>query len=140
VISITERQRRFSSYAIDVLIYIVVLNLFVEHADAIIIDSFTISIFTAIVLKIILDLILGFEHRVSGYFKEHNQPVLGVLAVWLILFLSKFVILEVIDIVFGEHVELGGFLSVLALVITMMIARAVFQRIYESLGDATAEA
>jgi hypothetical protein len=140
MISITDRQRRYFSYANDVLLFIVVLNLFVEYVDAVIIDSFTISIFTAIVLKIILDLLLAFEHRVSGFFKEHNRPLFGALAVWLILFSSKFVILEIIDIIFGEHVELGGFLSVLALVATMMIARAVFQRIYQSLGDTPAEA
>ena len=32
-----------------------VLNLFVEYWDAIVIDSFTISLFTAVVLKILLD-------------------------------------------------------------------------------------
>jgi hypothetical protein len=34
----------------------------------------------------------------------------------------------------GEHVELGGFLSVLALASTLTIARAVFQRIYGPTG------
>ena len=46
-----------------------------------------------------------------------------------------FLILEVIDVIFGEHVELGGFLEVLALVITLMIARAIFKKIYDSLGS-----
>jgi hypothetical protein len=53
---------------------------------------------------------------------------------WLILFISKFVILEVVDLVFGEHVELGGFITVVLLVLTMMIAREIVQRIYVSLG------
>jgi hypothetical protein len=52
----------------------------------------------------------------------------------LILFLSKFLILEVVDLVFGEHVELGKFLDVIVLVIALMVAREVFQRIYISLG------
>jgi hypothetical protein len=136
MITISQRQRTFGSYATDVLIYVVVLNLFVEYADAIVIDSFTISIFTAVVLKILLDFIMGVEHRVSHYFAQRDRPmskIIRVVATWSILFLSKFLILEVIDIVFGDHVELGGFLQVLTLVITMMIAQAVFQKIYESL-------
>jgi len=140
MITISQRQRTFGSYAADVLIYVVVLNLFVEYANAIVIDSFTISIFTAVVLKILLDFILGVEHRVSRYFAQRDRPmskVIRVLATWSILFLSKFLILEVIDIVFGDHVELGGFLQVLALVVTLMIAQAVFQKIYDSLGPSS---
>ena len=54
---------------------------------------------------------------------------------WLILFLSKFLILEVIDLIFGEHVELGKFLDVIVLVISLMVARELFNRIYISLGE-----
>ena len=135
--TVTSRQRRFASFMTDVLIYVVVLNLFVEYVDAIVIDSFTISVFTAVVLKLLLDIILAFEHRVSEFFKKWDHAVsnvLRVLSVWLILFSSKFLILEVIDIVFGDHVELGGFLSVIFLVIAMMVAREVFARIYQALG------
>lgn len=138
MITITPRQRTFVSYAMDVLIYLVVLNLFVEYWDAIVIDSFTISIFTAIVLKILLDVILAAEHRVAEYFSQRDRPlskVLRVLATWLILFLSKFLILEVIDLIFGDHVELGGFLQVLSLVIVMMVAREAFNQVYNRLGD-----
>jgi hypothetical protein len=55
--------------------------------------------------------------------------------VWLILFGSKFLILEVVDIVFGEHVELGKFLDVIVLVIALMVAREIVQRIYLALGE-----
>jgi hypothetical protein len=136
-ITTTRAQQRFFSWTKDVLIYIVVLNLFVEYVDAIVIDSFTISIFTAILLKALLDLILRLEHRIADFFQQRTDPVskaLGVVSMWLILFLSKFVILEVVDVVFGDHVELGGFITVLALVLVMMITREIVQRIYVYLG------
>lgn len=139
MVTITSRQRTFASYAIDVLIYLVVLNLFVEYSDAIVIDSFTISIFTAFVLKILLDIVLAAEHRVSDFFAQREgqvAKVLRIVSVWLILFLSKFLILEVIDIIFGEHVELGGFLDVIVLVIAMMVVRELFRRLYQSFGEA----
>jgi len=137
-VTITRRQGIYISWAKDVLIYIVVLNLFVEYAANIVIDSFTISIFTAIVLKILLEIVFKFEHLVGDFFKARPGKVsnfLRIISMWLILFLSKFLILEVIDIIFGEHVELGKFLDVIILVITLMVARELFDRIYLSLGE-----
>jgi hypothetical protein len=129
----TKRQMIFFSWTKDVLIYIIVLNLFVEYNPKIIIDSFTISIFTAILLKILLEVILKFEHRVAAALEAYK--VLRIFFVWLILFGSKFLILEIVDFVFGDHVELGKFLDVIVLVIALMVAREVFQRIYLALGE-----
>jgi len=52
-----------------------------------------------------------------------------------LLFAGKFLIVEVIDILFEKHVELGGFLIVIGLVVALMVAQAVFRKTYESLGD-----
>jgi hypothetical protein len=134
----TRRQLIFFSWTKDVLIYVVVLNLFVEYVDKVVIDSFTISILTAVLLKALLDVILAIEHRVGHFFGAQTGTLsrfLRIMSTWLILFLSKFLILEVVDLVFGDHVELGNFVSVLALVITLMIARQVFQQIYIGLGS-----
>ena len=142
MLTVTVQQRRFGSLMADVLIYMAVLNLFVEYSD-VIIDSFTISILTAIVLKLLLDVIVASEHRVSEFFKRRQRPlsnVLRVLSVWLILFFSKFLILETVDFVFGDHVELGGFLLVAGLVVVMMVVRQMFERIYSVLGTAESAA
>lgn len=138
LITITTQQRRYASWMTDVFIYTIVLNLFVEYNDAIIIDSFTISIFTAVVLKVMLDLLTSVEHRAKGFVGRYSKT-LAFVTTWAILFLSKFVILEVIDFVFGEHVELGHFLDVLLLVITMMVARELTRRVYVALGDQDGE-
>lgn len=55
------------------------------------------------------------------------------MATLLILFLSKFVILEAVDILFGDNVELGGFFMVVALIIALMAARAIVQVLYQRL-------
>ena len=142
-VTITRNQQRFADWMADVLVYIVVLNLFVEYSDAIIIDSFTISILTAVLLKALLDALGGFEHRVAAYFRQREgrfSRALGILAVWGILFLGKFVILEVVDIVFGEHVELGHFLDIVLLIVAMIGTRLLVQRGYERLGEASGDA
>ncbi|MGD8399098.1 MAG: hypothetical protein PVG11_09595 [Anaerolineae bacterium] len=134
----TRRQLIFFSWTKDVLIYVTILNLFVEYVDKVVIDSFTISIFTAILLKALLDIILGLEHRVAYFFEARPGNLwrfLRIMSTWLILFLSKFVILEAVDLVFGDHVELGKFVSVLGLVIALMITREAVQRIYIALGS-----
>jgi len=128
----TKSQMIFFSWAKDILIYVIVLNLFVEFSPVVIIDSFTISIFTAVLLKILLEIILFFEHKVSDFFKE--KKVLRIFLVWLIMFSSKFVILEAVDIIFGLHVELGKFLNVILLVVALMLSRQVFRWIYQGLG------
>jgi len=136
-LTITRNQRRFASWMTDVLVYIVVLNLFVEYSDAIVIDSFTISILTAVLLKLLLDVVVGLEHRVRDYFDERSDTffkILGLVTTFSILFLSKFAILEVVNFVFGDHVELGHFIDIIALIVAMMATRAIFGRIYVRLG------
>jgi len=114
-VTITQKQRLYVSWTSDVLVYIVVLNLFVEFVDAIVIDSFWISILTAVLLKALLDVVM-------------------------ILFTSKFIILEVVDIVFGDHVELGHFIHVLVLIIAMIVAKALMVKVYKNLGESTSSA
>ena len=133
----TRAQQRFASWTADVLVYIVVLNLFVEFVDAIVIDSFWISILTAVLLKLLLDAVIGLEHRVSAFFKAREGGVnraLGLVSVFAILFFSKFVILEAVNFVFGDHVELGHFVEIVALIVAMMLARVLLQRVYVRLG------
>jgi hypothetical protein len=136
-ISVTPAQQRFASWMTDVLVYIVVLNLFVEHASAVVIDSFSISILTAILLKLMLDALLGVEHRVSSYFAGKQGGafrILGPLSVFSILFFSKFLILEVVNFVFGDHVALGHFVEIAAIVISMIVASRGLRAIYVRLG------
>jgi hypothetical protein len=133
----TRPQERFVGWTSDVLVYIVVLNLFVEFNDAIIIESFWISILTAVLLKALLDVVFGLEHHVGDFFERQGTTLMTVLGVGIkfaILFTSKLIILEVVNLVFGDEVELGHFVDVLVLIITMMAARAILGKVYESLG------
>ena len=129
----TKAQRVFFSWTKDILIYVTVLNLFVEYNPLVIIDSFTISIFTAILLKILLELILTLEHKVVDVFKANK--VLRFFFVWLILFGSKFLILELVNLVFGDHVELGKFWDVFFLALSLLLVRQALLWVYQRLGN-----
>jgi hypothetical protein len=134
----SRAQQRFTSWVSDVLVYIVVLNLFVEFVNTIVIDSFWISILTAVLLKLLLDALTGVEHRVVAYFRAREgvvYTVLGVVSAFSILFFGKLFILEAVNIVFGDHVELGHFIEIVALILAMMLARRALQVVYDRLGS-----
>jgi len=137
-LTITKWQLAYVGWTMTLLAYIVVLNLWVEFNDAVVIDSFIISIFTAAVLLLLLVVILGLEHRVKAWFDLREgiaYRIIGTASTLLILFLSKFVILEVIDIVFGEHVALGHFVDVLILVLLLIVAQKAMTAVWQALGD-----
>ena len=140
-IRVTRGQELFASWVTDVLVYVLVLNLFVEYVPKVVTESFTISIFTAVVLKLLIDTIARLERRVRGWFAEREGPIwraLGVAVVFSILFISKFVVLEIIDVVFGDRVSLGGFIEVALLVVTMILARRSVTWVYRRLGERAA--
>ena len=135
--TITAAQGRFISWVTEVLVDIVVLNFFVEYVHTIVIDSFAISVLTAVLLKLMIDAVKGFEQRVAAYFWAKEGAVwraLGLVAVFSILFLSKFVILEAVNLVFGDHVELGHFIEIVAIILTMLVVSAALQFVYQRLG------
>jgi hypothetical protein len=136
-VTINVAQQRYISWVSEVLVDIVVLNLFVEFVHTVVIDSFWISILTAILLKLMVDGVKGLEQRVSAYFatKEGTGWKVGrFVAVWLIMFLSKFVILEAVNIVFGDHVQLGSFFEILGIVLVMLVSSAALHAVFRWLG------
>jgi hypothetical protein len=138
---LTNRQTLFIRYLLAILIDLVVLNLFDEYSANVEIESFTTLLFAAILLQILLKLTLNLEHRVAGYFKTkpgRQWKVARFFAAWLILFGSKFVILEAIDMAFGDSVKfygmLNGVLTLIVVLIVMVLAEEVVARIYRKLA------
>ena len=127
----------YADFMMDVLIYAVVLNLFVEYVDGVVIASFTVSLLTAIVLKLLVDLLQYLVERAKGYFSQkegkfaHLALVLSALAV---MFLGKIAILVIVAIIFEDDVDLGGFFNVLILVVAMMVARRASGAVFLRLG------
>ena len=136
-LSITRAQYRFASALTEILIYIVVLNLFVQYVHTVVIDSFTVSILTAVLLWLMLRAIVRIERRVARYFRQKKgvfYRVLRYLCVWAILFVSKFVILEVVAVATAGRATLGQFFEVVAIVLVLMAADYLLGWVYRRLG------
>jgi hypothetical protein len=140
-LSITRAQFSFARALTEILIYVVVLNLFVEYVHTVVIDSFTVSVLTAVLLWLMLRAIIGVEHAVTRYFNQKKAVFYRVLryaCVWAILFVSKFVILEVVAFVFAGRAALGHFLAIVAIVVALMASEALLGWIFRRLGRARA--
>lgn len=131
-------QRLFLGYTLFILVDLTVLNFFNEYWYRVEIDSFTTSLLAAALLQVLLRLTLALEHRLANYFKQKGgkrAKAKRLFVTWLVLFGSKFVILEVIDIVFGDRVEFGGVIPFIVVVIAIILTEAILSKIYAMLAD-----
>jgi len=137
----STHQQMFVRYFTAILIDLTVLNFFDEYWEHIKIESFTISLFTAVLLQVLLKLTIAFEHRIANYFEKKagiKAKIQRLLLTWAIMFGSKFVIMEAVDFAFGEKVVFGGpfhgLVAFIIIVIVMLIAEYAIVKLYRSLA------
>ena len=92
-------EPQLAAAVVDVFVYVVVLNLFVEYLPQVLSETFTLSLLTAVLLK-------------------------AAVLLWVVLFGSKFLVLEAVALVFDARVSLGGFFSVTLLILALLLSRA----------------
>ncbi|MEZ8820288.1 MULTISPECIES: hypothetical protein [unclassified Vibrio] len=131
-------QRLFVGYTLAVLVDLVVLNFFDEYWDFVNIESFTISLIAALLLK----LSIGLEHKIAEHFKSKPgtaPKVYRAITTYIILMGSKFVMLEAINLLFGDKVSFtgpwGGVVAFFAVVFTILVAEVIVSKIYFALDD-----
>ena len=121
----------------DLFVYVVVLNLAVEYLPAVISEGFTLSLLTAALLKVALEVVLLVKARVLTRFRAattRRGKVVAAVALWLVAVGSKLVVLWLVDVVFGDSVSLGGFIPVTLLVIALLASRSGVRKL---LGEAS---
>ncbi|WP_291523371.1 hypothetical protein [Branchiibius sp. NY16-3462-2] len=82
-------------------------------------------------------MVVALKNRVKARFKAATSPagkVVAALGLWALLFGSKFVVLELVALVFAGHVKLGGFFAVTGLILVLMFARSAVRRLLEAEG------
>ena len=66
----STKQRLFMRYFTAILVDLVVLNLFAQYWERVVIDAFSVSLVAAIVLQVLLKITLNLEHRVAEWFNR----------------------------------------------------------------------
>lgn len=128
---------------VDVFVYVVVLNLAIEYLPSVLSETFTLSLLTAVLLKLALEVVLVLKARavtrLRGATTVPARLAAGLL-LWATAAGSKIAVLELVNLAFGEAVSLGGFTSVTLLVVSLLLARAAVRRLlglgHETAGDA----
>ena len=144
----SSSQRLFLRYYTGFLMDLVVLNLFAEYSEKVNVDTFTTSLWAALVLQILLKVTIIFEHKAMDWFNARGgggfNTFLKYFVAWLILFGSKFVILEAIAQIFGKEVHfLGiwhGVITLIVVVVVMLVAEELMVRVYRKLAEKPDEA
>lgn len=126
------RARVRADDIVDVFVYTVVIALFVEFFPQVISESFVLTLLTAILLKLVLELVV----RVKGALLRRVRTaetlwrrVANIATLLLVLPGSKFLVLELTAWVFGGSVYLGGFFPVTGLIVVLMLARGGVRRL-----------
>lgn len=137
----SNHQVFFIKFILAVLVDLVVLGLFNEYWEYVVMDSFSLALIAALLLQVLLKLTLIFEHKVAAYFNKKSgtlPKIMRFLSAWAILFFSKLIMLEAINRAFGDHVLfLGPFHGVIAfivVVVAILVAEGVISKIYKSLA------
>jgi hypothetical protein len=137
----SDRQRVFLLYFVGALIDLVVLGLFDEYSDKVFVESFTIMLLAAILLQLLLKATIAVEHRVAAYWKKKPGgfgTFMRFFCAWLVLFGSKFVILEALSFAFEEQVRFEGVFHgivwLIIVVVAMLIAEELAVRFYRKLA------
>jgi hypothetical protein len=138
----TKRQQLFLRYTFMVLVDLTVLNFFNEYWDLVYIETFSISLLTAVLLQILLKASIALEHYAAGFFKGMSglrAKISRVFTTWLILFVSKLVILQAISYAFGDSVTFSGpvhgLVAFTIVIVAIIAAEQLLFFIYKSLGN-----
>ena len=128
-------------YLTATLVDLVVLGLFAEYWEHVSVDSFTIMMLAAVVLQILLKLTIVLEHKVANFFNARPggfNKFMRFFTAWLILFGSKFVILEALALAFADRLRFGGpfhgIVALIVVVVVMLVVEAVLVKFYRRLG------
>jgi hypothetical protein len=139
--TVSRKQVLFLRYFTATLIDLTVLNMFAEYWDRITITSFGISLLVAIALQVMLKLTIYFEDCVGAYFKSDaslKMKLFRILSAWTILFISKLIILEVLQFIFSDALIFSGpyhgLLAFIVLVATILFAELIIRRLYKALA------
>lgn len=112
---------------VDVGVYFVILNVAALLVPQVITESVPMSVMTAVLLKVTLEIVIVVKNCVKHHFRTAETRMgkaIAAVGLWIVLAGSKFVVLKLEEILLGDAVTLGGFFTVTGLIITLMLSRS----------------
>jgi len=138
----TAKQLLFKEVFVGTLIYAVVLGFFNDYTAIVYAKSFSTIFYAAIVLELLTYLAFLLKNNIISWLKHRQGALYKVLmffCVWLVMFLSKFVFIWVIDTVFGNDINIYGFFGILIIVVCVTLIHTLADTVFMRLGDGAKE-
>lgn len=135
--SFTKKQLVFKELFVGTLIYVCVLGFLSDYTNIVYAKSFSYLFYASFVLETLTFLTLLAKKKVLSRLNQkegvkHKATVL--LGAWLILFLSKFVFIGAIDLLFMGTVTVYGFFNIFAVVLTVTLLHKAAGYVFKRLG------
>ena len=135
---LNEKQLLFKELFVGTLIYAVVVGFFNDYTDIVEAKSFSTIFLAAVVLEVLTYLAFRLKGKIVSVLKGRQQVIYKLamfLSVWLVMFLSKFVFIWVIDSIFGNNININGFFGILLLVVCVTVTHKLADRTFIKLGE-----
>ncbi len=138
--SFSSRQLLFKELFVGTLIYAVVLGFFNDYTSIVEARSFSYVFLAAVVLEVLTCAALAAKDAIVGHLRpRRTRRAIALMAfgVWFVMFSSKFVFIGVIDIVFGDDVNINGFFGIFAIALIVTVAHRLADFVFTRLGPTT---
>lgn len=133
---LNSRQVLFKDLFVGTLIYAVVLGFFNDYTDIITSKSFSTIFLAAFVLQLLTYSVFWLKKKVITKLKPKKElkfKLMMIFGVWVVMFSSKFVFIGAIDLIFGENMNVSGFVGIMLVAISATIAARLSDFVFEKL-------
>ena len=133
-----SKQLLFKELFVGTLIYAVVLGFFNDYTSIVYAKSFSTIFYSAVILELLTYLVFLLKDKIIIWLKGRQGAIYKILmffCVWLVMFLSKFVFIWVIDVIFGNNINIYGFFGILLIVLCVTIIHKLANKVFIKLGN-----
>lgn len=132
------RQLAFVELLVGSLIYVVVLGFLRDYTSIVEAKSFSRIFMASVVLEIMTYGALQLKELTVHWLTGRDGWIYTAamfFCVWLIMFVSKFVFIGVLDLLFGNYVHVNGFFGILLVVVLVTVVHRLAYAVFWRLGD-----
>jgi hypothetical protein len=137
-LGLNSRQILFKEMFVGTLIYAIVLGFFNDYTSIVYAKSFSTIFLASAVLQALTYLAFVLKGQIIRRLKLYEGLVYQLLMfffVWLVMFLSKFVFVWAIDLLFGNNMTINGFFGILTIVLSVTVLHRLADWIFLRLAD-----
>ncbi len=134
----TAKQLVFKEVFVGTLVYAVVLGFFNDYTDIVDARSFSTIFYAAFALEVLTYLAFMLKGKIISWLGKRQglgYQALMFFSVWLIMFVSKFVFIWAIDVLFGSYITIYGFFGILLVVLCVTVIHKLADVVFVRLGE-----